>query len=508
MSLMGIDIGTTGCKVVIYAQDGKVLSHAYTEYDIEYSASGSAELDTFSIWPKIRSIIQRASHEVFESDPVSALSTSSLGEAVVPVSGDRRILGSSILMNDPRGNEFIDVIRRDLSDLDCFRITGNPIGAQFGFTKLMWLKRNKPKLYDTTYKFLNWGSFVAFMLGAEPRVDYSLANRSLLFDIVALDWSDLLIKIVGLDREKLPACEPAGSIIGRVTPSIADEMYLAPGAFIVNGGHDQCVNALGCGVVEPGKAMYDLGTFPTIMPIHREPPSPQKMVEFGLNLEHHVVPNFFISLIYHMGGSLIKWYRDTFAQAESRQVDDIYSKLFAEVPDSIAPLFVLPNFSPMGPPDFISNSCGVILGLRNFSKRADILKSIVESNNLTLKVSVENLASIGVDINSYRAVGGMARSDVVLQISADILNSPIERTSISETGTFGAAILAGSACGYFGTASEAAKNLVSVQEVFYQDRKKAEQYAMFFSFYKDYYRKLTDLTFEWNDFKKTLYSDS
>jgi xylulokinase len=501
---MGIDIGTTGCKVVVYALNGKVLSHAYTEYDIEYSGSGFAELDAFSIWPKIRAIIHKAASEVFQSDPVDALSTSSLGEAVVPVSKDRRILGPSILMNDPRGNEFTEVLRRNLSDLDCFRITGNAVGAQFGFTKLVWLKSNKPDLYDRTYKFLNWGSFVAFMLGAEPRVDYSLANRSLLFDITACDWSDRLIGIVGLDREKLPACEPAGSIIGTVPASIAQELCLAKDAFVVNGGHDQCVNALGCGVVEPGEAMYDMGTFPTIMPIHSEPPSPHRMVNFGLNLEHHVVPNFFISLIYHMGGSLIKWYRDTFAQAESRQVDDIYSKLFSEVPDVIAPLFVLPNFSPMGPPDFISDSCGVILGLRNFSKRADILKSIVESNNLALKVSVENLASIGVGIDSYRAVGGMAKSDVVLQISADILNAAIERTNISETGTFGAAILAGSACGYFESPSKAAKDLVVVQKVFCQDYERARQYQVFFDFYKHFYRKLTDLTVEWNDFKKAM----
>ena len=189
MSLMGIDIGTTGCKAVVFSETGEILASAYAEYDIIRPEPLSAELDSGLVWSAIQRTIREAASSVFGRDSVRALAFASMGEAVVPVSADRKILGPSILINDARGDRYVDAIRRELSDIECFRISGNLIGAQFGMTKLMWIKEHRPKLYDSTYKFLNWGSFAAFMLGADPKVDYSLANRFLLFDIGTRDWS-------------------------------------------------------------------------------------------------------------------------------------------------------------------------------------------------------------------------------------------------------------------------------------------------------------------------------
>lgn len=505
MSLMGIDIGTTGCKVVVYSEEGKVLSSAYAEYDIKHPYPKSAELDSQSVWNAIRSIIKEAASQVFFSDPVQAISASSLGEAVVPVSAHRQILGPSILMNDSRGDEYLEILHSQISDIECFRITGNAIGSQFGLTKLMWLKEHNASLYNQTYKFLNWGSFVAFMLGAEPRVDYSLANRFLLFDIHACTWSDKLIEIAGLNREKLPDCVAAGSVIGMVPNSIAHELSLPENALIVCGSHDQCANALGCGAIHAGQAMYDMGTFSTIMPIHGGNLLPEKMIHYGLNIEHHILPDVFVSFIYHMGGSIVKWYRNTFASAEhtalKAQGEDAYSMLFSELPDEVGPLFVLPNFAPMGPPDFLSNSSGVILGLTNYTKRGEILKAILENNTFALKISVENLETLGVFINGYKAVGGGSKSDEALQISADILNRPIECPAVSEAGAFGAAILAGTACKIYKSSTYAVDQLIHIRKIFYPNERKAKQYQELFDFYKNFSEKLKKLTYEWNIFK-------
>lgn len=512
MSLMGIDIGTTGCKVVVYTEEGRMLSSVYTEYDIKHPYPQSTELDSQGVWNAIRSTIKEAASHVFFSDPVRALSTSSLGEAVVPVSADRQILGPSILMNDFRGNEYLETLHSQISDIECFRITGNAMGAQFGLTKLMWLKEHHPSLYRQTYKFLNWGSFVAFMLGAEPRVDYSLANRFLLFDIHACTWSDKLLGIAGLDRKKLPDCVAAGSVIGTVPRSIAHKLSLPENVLIVCGSHDQCANALGCGVIHPGEAMYDMGTFPTILPIYEGSLQPEHMVKFGLNMEHHVVPGIFVSFAYHMGGSVVKWYRNTFASAENEslkeQGKDTYPALFAELPDEPGPLFVLPNFAPMGPPDFLSDSSGVILGLTNYTRRGEILKAILESNTFALKVSVENLESLGVSINSYKAVGGGSRAEKAVQISADIMNCPFECPAVSEAGAFGAAILAGTACGIYESSTYAAERLVHTKKVFYPNVEKAKQYQELFEFYKIFSEKITKLTYEWRAFKEKKSNDT
>jgi xylulokinase len=506
MSLLGIDIGTTGCKAIAFSEGGAILASAYAEYDISRPEPRSAELDAAAVWAKVRSTIREAATRVSGTDPVRALSVASMGEAVVPVSADRRILGPSILINDARGDEYLERIRGRLADLECYRITGNPIGAQFGLTKLMWIKEHRSELYRETYKFLNWGGFVEFMLGAEPRVDYSLANRFLLFDLASRDWSPRLLAVSGLDREKLPDCVPAGTVVGTVAREIAGELGLAEGVLVVCGPHDQCANALGCGAIRPGEAMYGMGTFPTILAVHDGRSDPARMLSFGLNTEHHAAPGAFVSFAYHMGGSIVKWYRDTFAAAEARSARergaDVYEELFAELPEAPGPLLVLPHFAPMGPPDYLSDSSGVILGLRSYTKRGEILKAILEGNMFALKVSVDNLASIGVDIASYRAVGGGSRTAAAVQLCADILDRPFARPAVAEAGALGVAILAGLASGAYESPESAVGALVRIERRFDPDPKKARRYAELFEVYQGFSEKVVGLAREWTRFKE------
>jgi xylulokinase len=510
MSLMGIDIGTTGCKVVVFNKEGKIISWAYTEYDIKHTDSGFAELDSAEVWKVIKTIIRQASFQISSSDPVEAISTSSLGEAVVPVSADRTILGSSILINDVRGSEYLEDIRNKISNKECFQITGNAIGSQFGITKLIWIKEHQPELYKKTWKFLNWGSFIAFMLGAEPCVDYSLANRFLLFDLNLHTWSSRLLLVADLDIDKLPRCVPAGTVIGTVSSSIAADLSLPSGIPIICGTHDQIAHGLGSGTIRPGEAMYDMGTFSTIMPIHNGNLFPEKMISYGLNIEHHVIPGIFVSFIYNMGGSIVKWYRDTFASAEFKiskeQGEDIYLKLFSEIPEGPSTIFVLPNFAPMGPPDFLSDSSGIILGLKNFTLRGEILKAILEANVFALKISVDNIKSLGVQINSYKAVGGGSKSEKAIQICADILGCPLECPDIIEAGALGAAILAGTGCGIYDSLEEASKQFVHVRKIIMPNKEKTFIYNEMFEFYKHLSHNMIELTYEWNALRKKILS--
>jgi xylulokinase len=105
------------------------------------------------------------------------------------------------------------------------------------------------------------------MLGADPAVDYSLANRTLLFDVERGQWSEELLSRTGLDREKLPETVPSGTVIGTVSGDMARELGLSPDTVIVSGAHDQCASAVGCGVIDPGSAVYGMGTFICITPV-------------------------------------------------------------------------------------------------------------------------------------------------------------------------------------------------------------------------------------------------
>ena len=493
MSLLGIDVGTTGCKAAVFSKDGRMLASAYAEYDVKRPKPGWAELDALEVWEKVkRTISQAASGSA--ADPVTALAVSSLGEATVPVTADRQVLGPSILNFDARGEEYLEGLSDALHDEYLYRINGNTLANNYGLTKLKWVQEHRPHLYDRAHKFLLWGSFVSFMLGAEPTVDYSLANRTLLFDVDRRDWSEELLERAGIDCTKLPDTAPSGTVIGTVSDSTARKLGLPPGVSIVAGAHDQCASAVGCGVIEKGRAVYGMGTFICITPVfskRREPGGrnrePKVMIERGLNTEHHAVPGKYVTFIYNQGGSLVKWFRDTFAASERRLAErdgrDVYADLISEMPARPSGIVVLPHFTTTGPPAFISDSCGVIAGLRLETSRGDILKGIIEGSTFYLKECVESLAPTGIEITDFRAVGGGSKSDAWIQTCADILGRPFVRPKITEAGALGAAIIAGVGSGAFPSFGAGVESLVSLERTFEPDPQQQKRYEGLFERY-------------------------
>ena len=448
---------------------------------------GWAELDAEVVWSETKSAIREVAART-SADPIQAVAVSSLGEAVVAVSKDRRILAPSILSFDARGEAYLEGLERAMEAEALYQINGNTWGNHYGLTKLLWIKEHRPALYEQTDKFLLWSSFVATMLGAEPVVDHTLANRTLLFDLEVQDWSEDLLALAGLDRDKLPTTAPSGTVVGTVSPRMAGELGLPAGVAITTGAHDQCANAVGCGVIEPGLAVYGMGTYICITPVFRKRPDSKVMVARGLNTEHHAVPGVYVSFIYNQGGSLVKWYRDTFAVADHRAAQtegaDVYDQLFAELPEGPSGLVVLPHLTTTGPPDFISDSAGVIAGLRLETPRGAILKALVEGATFYLKECVDALPGTDIIINEFRAVGGGSKSDTWVQLSADILGRSLIRPRVTEAGALGAAIIAGVGSGVFGGYASAVEAMVKLERTFTPDMARHQRYAEWFGKYQ------------------------
>jgi xylulokinase len=498
MLLMGIDVGTTGCKVAAFSVDGTLRGLDYTEYDIERPHPGYAELNAREIWSAIEATIARVTQRSADHGTVQAVSVTSMGENLVPVDNSREVLGPSILNIDQRGAEFVPQLRDRLSDYELYRINGNVWGNQFSLPKLMWIREHQPRLYERAAKFLHWGSFVLHKLGGEAMIDYSLANRSLLFDINTCDWSNTLLEIGGIDRDKLPTAVRAGTIAGTVSVGAAAATGLPAGTPLVVGTHDQCANALGCGVVEDGMALYGMGTFPTIAPVYSGGVDTAVMVENSLNTEHHAVPGKFLSFLFHMGGSSVKWFREQFGS------NSTYDELFSEMPDTVAPVLVLPRFAPMGPPRYEPHASAVVEGLTLESSRGDLLRAIVEANTMALKVLVEQLPRAGIAVESYVAAGGGSKSDRSVQIAADILGKPIVRSGVVEAGALGAALLAGIGTGHYRDAREAVETASTLGVAFDPDTTRMKQYEEVFSLYKELRETMAPLIDKWVAFREKV----
>ena len=498
MSVLGIDVGTSGCKAAAFASDGRCLGSAAGEYKTLYPRPGWAELDSRLVWQEVKKTIGRVAEQTCD-DPITCLSISSMGEAMTPVSSDRRILGNCILLSDTRGDKYACQLEEAICQEDFYRISPNILGAAYSLTRLLWIKEHQRELYDQADHFLLWADLIAFMLGCEPTASYSLAGRTLLFDIHKEDWSDLLLAKTGIAREKLGRTAPGGSQIGTVSNDVATELGLSRNVKVVAGGHDQCCNALGAGICSAGSAVCGIGTFECLTPVYDSLPDVRQLLKLGLGIEHHVLPGLYVSLIFNQSGSLVRWFRDTFAVADlklSGPEIDIYEALSAEMPADPTRLLTLPYFEPTGPPGFVTNASGVILGLKPSTKRGDILKSIMESATFYFVESMRALSDMGIDTSQFIATGGGARSDQWLQIKADIFDIPFVRPKITEASLLGAAILAGAATGVFADPAEGVACFVEPDRVFEPDENRTRLYAEQYEKYQQLFPLLRDFLAE------------
>ncbi|MEI6519674.1 MAG: FGGY-family carbohydrate kinase [bacterium] len=487
MSLLGIDVGTTGCKAAAFSLTGNCIASSYREYRTVHPQQDLVELDSEEVMAAIWSVIKHVASKSL-ADPIESLCVSTMGEAMVPVSANRNILANSILMSDPRGEEYIPELLTKISQKEWYGINPNIIGTNYTLPKILWIRDNQPELYDKTYKFLLWGDLVMFMLGCDPVTSFSHANRTLLFDIHIEDWSEKLLNISGISRDKLPVPLAGGALAGIISNAMADYLNLPHGIKVVVGGHDQCCNSLGAGITKPGNAVCCIGTYECITPTYNKIPDNKIMLESGLNVEHHVLPGLYVSFLYNQGGMLLRWFRDTFASSDKKVIStdvDIYDFLAKEMPDEIGKLLVFPYFEMSGPPNYISDASGTIIGLTPQSTRGEILKAIMECETFYFAELLASLAKMGHKITECVATGGGAKSNEWLQIKADIFGIPFVKPVITEAGVLGAAMLAGIATGHFNNPDEAVNQFVKYSSVFEPVDYKYEQYQHKLQYYND-----------------------
>lgn len=490
MSLLGIDLGTTGCKAGAFSLDGACLASAYREYEMLHPQPGWSELDSEVVWRATREVIAEVTAQC-ASDPVTALSVSAFGEAFVPVTRDRSLLDNSILCVDDRGREHSDRLVETFGEERLYAINPNFPGPQFSLPKLMWLRDHRPDVFRRADYFLLWSDLIAFLLGCDPVANNSHANRTLLFDLEANDWSDELLEWSEIPRAKLGRIVSGGVDLGVVSDAMADGLGLPRGVRVVSGGHDQCCNALGCGAVGPGSVVCGIGSFECLTPVYRRPAHPRDLRLHGLNMEHHVLPDLFVSFVFNPSGLLVKWFRDTFATGCAPPPDgDIYASLFGEMPEAPTRLLVLPHFEPPISPRHIPDTSGVIAGLTTGTRRGEILKAIVEGAAMYFVESLDALRSAGIPADRLIASGGGARSDHGLQIRADVFGIPVVRPRVTEAGTLGCAMLAGLATGCFANPAEASARFVHADRIFEPDPSRHASYVEKHGLYKQLFPSL------------------
>lgn len=491
MSLLGLDIGTSRCKATIIDDAGNCLAQAYQEYSLISLQPGWQELDPEQVWMSVRQVIAQALNG-YQFDAIKAIGVSSFGEAVIAIDREGNTLCNSMIYIDCRGQLEAEYLKAQLGNEKVLGITGTTIQPMYSICKIMWLKKNKPEVYQKTWKFLLFADFILYKLGAKPFANFSLAARTMAFDIIKKQWSPEILDCAGVEVEKFGEPMQSGMIVGQIAKQIATKLNLSSGILLVAGGHDQPCAALGAGVIHNNLAVDGLGTTECITPAFDHPILSEAMARNYFACVPHVIPDMYVTYAFTFtSGSVLQWYCDNWGriyQDEAARLGlNVYDFMIDQATKEPSSVFVLPHFAGAATPYMNTAAQGAIIGLNINTKPADIIKAIIEGLTFEIMINVERLKEAGVHVDELMTVGGLAKSDIFLQLKADMMGKKVTTLNVSEAGTLGVAILAGTASGVYQNLEDAVAKLVRKNKTYYPDDRLHEQYLDKFETYKKIY---------------------
>ena len=457
MNFLSMDVGTTCCKCQLFSETGEILEYLSKEYDFRREGEYSY-VDVDAVWGNLSAMIR----EISTRHEIDSICVSSLGESFVLLDEEDKILFYPMLYTDPRGEEEARSILEALGDETCFRISGVLPHSMYSVSKLLWIKNNHPELFARGRKVLLVGEYIGYLLTGERVIDYGLAARTGVLDVVARDFSDTMLKAVDLPRELFSAVKRTGSVVGKVRAEVAESLGMKKIPTLVLGSHDQICTSLGAGVLSEGDAVDGMGTVECITAVHASAPENVVMGRQGYPVVPYAVEGLYASYFWNFSCcSSVNWYRKKIMHEYAGEEKNFFAHIEKEIESKPTGILTLPYLGGASTPYQNLDAKGVIIGLSTETTDRQLFQSLLEGTAMEMRFNSEIAESYGIPIHNVVATGGGANSVKWLQLKADIQNIPVKTLRSSEGGLCGCAMLQAVAMG-------SAKDLFAARDVFVQ----------------------------------------
>jgi xylulokinase len=477
MALLGLDIGSTSIKGVVFDEAGAVLAQAAASYRTVWNGD-TAEADAEEIWQAAAEVIRRAAEQ---TPDIEAIGVGSHGETFIPVDGENRPVCRAIMNSDNRAREETALWEKDGGKRRLYGITGVPLHAMFAVNKIMWLKKHRPEIFEKTRLYLSAGDYILARLGVKPLTDYSLAGRTMGFDINRRSWSEEILKEAGIPLKKMPECVPSGTLAGRLGAGTAAALGLKKGAAVAVGGHDQPLSALGCGAYQAGIVTDSAGTYECLAMITNTPKNNDAAFACNVNSYCHTVDGKYITLAFFPAGFATNWFVDEFCYEDKVKAKErglsVYACLAESIPDGPTGLIVTPHLVGSCNPYWDARARGAIYGIAPDVSRHKLFKAVYEGLALELALNAGVMEQVCGRFETVRISGGNARLPFSVQLRADLTGKQFDTMDTAETVCKGAAILAGVSCGAYRDLAEAVMNTVRTEKRYEPDAAMRERYG-------------------------------
>lgn len=447
--LVGLDIGTTNVKAVVYEPDGRAVARATAPTISHHPRPGWAFSGAEEIWEQAVGVLRTALAGVDDPRRIAGIAVASMAEAGVPLDAAGQATADVIAWFDTRPRAETAWLEAAIGGDALFARTGLSLQPIFGLCKMLWLKEHQPDAWRRTVRWLNVSDYVAFRLSGVAATGASLASRTLALDLHRRSWDDDILRTAGIAPDLLAPLVAEGTDLGPVTPEAAVLTGLPTTARVGVGGHDHLCGALAAGVTEPGTLLESLGTTDTMLLPVAAPMADPELGRQGYSQGAHVVPDRY----YLFGGQFtlgasIDWFRRAIAPGEP------YEALIAAaaaVPAGSDGVCFLPHLRLANPPYVDPVSRGAFLGLTADVERSTLFRAVLEGLGFEARGVLEPLlAFANVDaLRDVSAIGGVTQNRLLMEIRATVRDRAASILDIDEATALGAALLGGLAAGVY-----------------------------------------------------------
>ncbi len=482
--LLGIDLGTSACKVVVFEKSGKVLAQASRPYPVYYPQKGWVEQNAEEWWQAIcESVREVLQHEKVDADQICGIGVDGQSWSAIPLDKEGNVLANTPIWMDVRAREICERIKEEVGQDRIFQVAGNDFLPSYTTPKLLWFKENRKDIYDKTYKFLQSNSYIVYRLTDVMSQDPSQGYGIHFFNMSTLQYDEALAKDMGLSADLVPPVYACDQVVGTVTKKAAELTGLKEGTPVVAGGLDAACGALGVGVYRNGETQEQGGQAGGMSICENTPTAHKKMI-----LSPHVVPGQWLLQGGTVGGGgALRWFRQELGKECS------FDELTAEaqkVPAGAEGVIFLPYMSGERSPIWNPDAKGVFYGLSYDKTRGHMIRAVLEGVAFSLEHNLRTAEEIGVCAEILNAMGGAANSVLWTQIKADVTGKTIQVPASDTATALGAAILAGVGCGVYKDYDEAVGTTISITRTQEPNMDNHETYKKSMELYLELYKNL------------------
>lgn len=505
---LGIDVGTSGTKVLAIDANGRILGSALEEYPCYAPKPLWSEQDPQDWWDAtvkaVRKVVQIAN---LKPEDVKGIGLSGQMHGSVFLDKDDNVVRRAILWNDQRtAAECVEIEKTVGGREKLIQMVANPAMTGFTAPKILWLRNNEPENFEKTKKILLPKDEIRRRLTGEYATEVSDASGMLLLDVAKRTWSTELLSALQLDIQMFGKVYESEDVTGKLTKEAAELLGLTTDCVVVGGAGDCAAGAVGNGIVESGILSTSIGTS-GVMFVHSDE---VKIDPLGrIHTFCTAVRNrwHLMGVNLSAGGSL-QWFRNALCQklyeeakAKNLEVYDLLAQEAKDVPSGSEGLFFLPYLSGERTPHADPDARGCFIGLTLAHGRGHLVRSIMEGVAYSMRDSLEIIRELNIPVNQIRASGGGSKSPLWRQIQADVFGSNVVTINTEEGPAFGVALLAAVGCKEYSNIEEACKATIKVISKVDPDANAQKTFDRGMPIYQDLYRSLK------GDFKKIAHLD-